>query len=309
MDKSKNLRKQFADTMLGIGKKDKKLIVMVSDISHGILQTFNKSCKGQFYNVGICEQAIINLAAGMKKVGLYPVVHTIAPFMIERCYEQIKLDFGYQKVGVNLISVGGTYDYSKLGSTHHCYTDFSLLNHLPNCKIFVPGSAKEFDVMFKNNYKNNFINYYRLTEFPHDVEINYSKKILGKAIKINNGSKLTIIAIGPKLGVAQSVTRKLMKMKISVDLIYYNCIKPFDQITFLKSVRKTKKFFLIEEFSSEGGFYGELLKLLKKNRDIVSDYIGVKPFIHSYGSKNDLDNVSGLNEKNIIFKIKKLLDI
>ena len=307
MDINKKLRNQFADTMLEIGKKDKKLIVMVSDISHGILQSFNKSCKGQFYNVGICEQAIVNIAAGLKKVGLHPVVHTIAPFMIERCYEQIKLDFGYQNIGINLISVGGTYDYSKLGSTHHCYTDFSLLNHLPNCKIFVPGSAKEFDVMFKQNYKNNFINYFRLTEFPHKIQINYSRKRLGKAIKINNGSKLTIIAVGPKLGIAQSVTRKLMKMKVSVDLIYYNCIKPFDQITFLKSVRKTKKFFLIEEFSSEGGFYGECLKLLKKNRNIISDHVGVKPFVHSYGSKDYLDSISGLNEKNIIFKIKKLL--
>lgn len=107
-----NLRESFAQTMVKIGSKDENLMVMVGDISHGILQPFAQKFPNRYYNIGICEPSIINMAAGLSEVGLIPVVHTIAPFLIERSYEQIKLDFGYQKRGINLISVGSAFDYS-----------------------------------------------------------------------------------------------------------------------------------------------------------------------------------------------------
>lgn len=103
----KHMRQEFADTMLEVGQVDAKLVVLIGDISHGILQPFAKACPGRFYNIGICESTIVNMAAGLAKVGLYPVVHTIAPFIVERSFEQIKLDFGYQHLGVNLVTVGG----------------------------------------------------------------------------------------------------------------------------------------------------------------------------------------------------------
>ena len=99
----KKLRAQFGDTILELGKKNKKIVVLVSDISHGIFKKFSRLYKDRYYNVGICEQAIVNMAAGLRKTNLIPVVHTIAPFLIERSYEQIKLDFAYQKLGVNLV--------------------------------------------------------------------------------------------------------------------------------------------------------------------------------------------------------------
>ena len=139
--------------MLEVGKKDKNLVVMVGDISHGILKPFAKACKNRYYNIGICEPATVNMAAGLSKVGLNPVVHTIAPFLIERCYEQIKLDFAYQKLSVNLVSVGGSYDYSKLGCSHHCYADVSLLYHFKKSLIVIPASNQEFNILFKKFIK------------------------------------------------------------------------------------------------------------------------------------------------------------
>ena len=90
----KKLRQVFADTMHELGSIDKNLVVMVGDISHGILQPFAKENPDRYFNIGICEPAMVNLASGFSKVGLNPVVHTIAPFLTERSYEQIKLDFG-----------------------------------------------------------------------------------------------------------------------------------------------------------------------------------------------------------------------
>ena len=160
----KKLREVFASTMLEIGLIDESLVVMVGDISHGILQPFAKACPDRYFNIGICEPSIVNLASGLSKVGLNPVVHTIAPFITERSYEQIKLDFGYQNLSMNLISVGGSFDYAQLGCSHHCYTDVSLLAHLKRSVIVLPASPIEFNKLFKDLYKQNTINYFRLTE-------------------------------------------------------------------------------------------------------------------------------------------------
>jgi len=147
----KKLRQEFADLMLEIGAVDNDLVVLVGDISHGILQPFAQKYPDRYYNVGICEPTIVNMSAGLSKVGLTPVVHTIAPFIIERSYEQIKLDFGYQNLPLNLISVGGAYDYSQLGCSHHCYTDVSLISHIENSCVMMPGTAKEFKILFNQS--------------------------------------------------------------------------------------------------------------------------------------------------------------
>ena len=85
-----------------------------------------------------------NVAAGLSKTGFIPVIHTIAPFLVERSFEQIKLGFGYQKLKGNLVSVGAGFDYCTLGCTHHCYDDFALLKNVEGSQIIYPGSPKEF---------------------------------------------------------------------------------------------------------------------------------------------------------------------
>ena len=158
----KKIREQFADTMLELGKKDPRLVVMVGDISHGILQPYAKACPGRYYNIGICEPTIINMAAGLNKTNLIPVVHTIAPFITERAYEQIKLDFGYQNLSINIVSVGGAFDYSQLGCSHHCYTDVSLMSHFKRGIVVIPGTSFEFHKLFTDAYDNGLINYFKI---------------------------------------------------------------------------------------------------------------------------------------------------
>src|SRR3989338_7123572 len=113
----KELRQEFADTLLEVGKADEDLVVLVGDISHFKLVPFAKECPGRYYNIGICEPTMVNMAAGLSLLGFHPVVHTIAPFIVERSYEQIKLDFGYQKLVLNIMTVGSAFDYSTLGCT------------------------------------------------------------------------------------------------------------------------------------------------------------------------------------------------
>ena len=143
---SQAMKDAFSNTMLEVRLQDDRLVMLVGDISHFALRPFAKSCPGRFYNVGILEPTIVSMAAGLANVGLLPVAHTIAPFLIERSFEQIKLDFCYQDLGGTLISVGSAFDYTTLGCTHHCYTDMALIGALPGTEIVYPATPRELNL-------------------------------------------------------------------------------------------------------------------------------------------------------------------
>jgi transketolase len=295
-----SLRKVFAETVTEIARVDERIIVFVGDISHGIFKELRQDFPDRYYNIGICEPGMLNVAAGLSAKGLIPVVHTIAPFLIERSYEQIKLDFAYQDLGVNLISVGGAFDYAKLGCSHHCYTDYSLLSKFSKSNIFFPGSDIEFRSIFENVYNNGEINYFRLTEFPHDISFESSEIKVGKAIKISSGSDLTIVTAGAALKRVQEATYLLNKSGYSVDILYYHTLKPFDSKIIFDSVSKTKKVIVFEENSSEDG----LFKLV--NNSISGKFlynirqIAINDFVRTYGTYEYLCEITGLSTSNLL---------
>ena len=113
-----DIRGQFAETMRTGGLMDDCLVVMVGDISHFALQPFAEACPGRYYNIGICEPASVSMAAGLSRAGLYPVFHTIAPFIVERSLEQIKLDLIDIGLDINQITISSecTYENKELCS-------------------------------------------------------------------------------------------------------------------------------------------------------------------------------------------------
>jgi transketolase len=303
----KKLRQEFADTMLEIGQIDKRLVVMVGDISHGILQPYAKACSGRYYNIGICEPTIVNMAAGINKVGLIPVVHTIAPFITERAYEQIKLDFGYQKLSLNLISVGGSFDYSQLGCSHHCYTDVSLMSHLHQSVVILPGSPVEFNKLFKEIYANGLINYFRLPENPHEIEFDFRDVKLGSGIRVREGSDVSIAVVGTHLKTAMAAAEKLMAEGVSAEVLYFHTLKPFDFELLRVSVAKTKRLVSVEEFSAHDGLFNLCLRACFGLDGISAEQIAVKDFIHGYGTYEELCSKVGLNKEGIIQAVDRLM--
>lgn len=301
----KKLRQEFADTMLEVGIEDERLVVMVGDISHGILQPFAKACPTRYFNVGICEPTIVNMAAGIAKSGLIPVVHTIAPFIIERAYEQIKLDFGYQKLGVNLISVGSAFDYSQLGCSHHCYADISLMGHFKESQIFFPGSPLEFNILFKQAYRSGKINYFRLPDNPHGVVFDPDSIQVGKAIKVTQGTDLTIVVIGTQLKTVLDAVKELNTIGISVDTLYYPTIKPFDAKTLSTSVSKTRRVLVVEEASSHDGVFNYVLKNSCSIYPVQYAQIAVDDFVHQYGSYEELCESLNFSVTGILQTAKK----
>ena len=303
------VRNEFANLMYEIGKKDSKLVVLVGDISHGILDQFRNSFPERYYNIGILEPSMVNISAGLSKLGLRPVIHTIAPFLIERSYEQIKLDFGYQNLPVNIISVGGSFDYSKLGCSHHCYTDVSLMSHFKNSIVITPGSNIEFRELFKQIYKGSTINYFRLPENSHDVKFNPKDIKLGKSIKIKSGKDITLITHGGMLRHAQKAAELCKKEKINVELIYCHTLKPFDSKTLVKSLKKTKKLISVEDLSMHDGLFNLCTKSIAnvEIKNIKLKQLAIEDFIHDYGSFDDLCKKAKIDYMNIYKQIKKMI--
>ena len=144
------MRRQFGKTLTKLAREDKSIILIVADIGYGIFNDFRKEHPDRFFNLGICEQSIIGVAAGAALQGLKPWVYTITPFLIERPFEQIKLDVNQQKANVNLV---GFADYPSLGPTHSELNDKKLMKLMKNIKSFYPKNSLETDVLIKKTHK------------------------------------------------------------------------------------------------------------------------------------------------------------
>ena len=282
------MRKQFVETVSKIIEEDETAVLLLGDIGvYGFRDVLTKYPE-RSYNIGILEQSTISLSAGLSMVGLTPIVHTIAPFIVERSLEQIKVDLCYQNLGVNLVSIGGSYDYAGLGCTHHCPADVSILNDIPNMQIFVPGHPKEFDQLFSQNYNNNSPSYYRLSESSNNKSY---KTEFGKNIVLQEMGDVVVIAVGPMLSKVLEAIKDL-----NITLIYCTTVKPFD-FSSIESLLN-KKILIIEPY-----YNGPVLtNILRENNSLIGNFtsIGVpNKFINKYGTKDDIDQMIGLDSASI----------
>lgn len=305
---TKSTRQQFADTMFALGQENDRLVVMVGDIGHGMLKPFAEACPGRYYNIGILEPTMISMGAGLAATGLYPVIHSIAPFMIERAFEQIKLDFCYHKLPGNIVTVGSAFDYSNLGCTHHCYGDFALLKTLQGTEICFPASAIEFDQLFRQSYKNNYLTIYRIAGQSHQVEFDARDIIFGKAIRIYEGSDVTLIATGPHLRTALIAREKLLTKEIKAEVIYVHTIRPLDIDLIRSSVEKTRKVVVIEEHMRSGGLGDDVLRAIYDITGIKFHSVSIPDtFVTGYGTYEQLSESCGLTSEAIIQATNKWL--
>ena len=274
------MRQAFADTMYEIGLEDERLVVLVGDISHNVLQPFAQACPGRYYNVGIMEPTIVGMAAGLAISGLKPVVHTIAPFLIERSFEQIKLDFGYQELNGTFISVGGAFDYSGLGCSHHTYADCALMKSIPKSVVICPASRSEFKQLFVQAHGKHLA-YFRLSE-KHGSSLGEVE--LGKAVRVKVGDLVTIVAVGPQLKTALDANI------LGAEIIYVHTLKPLDIGCIGRSVSKTGRCVVLEEHSEVGSVADEI----RRAGCLVENICIPDEFQRGYGTRQDHLNKMGL---------------
>lgn len=293
------MRKQFIKTVSDIFKDDKKTALLLGDIGvFGFRQLF-KEYPERVFNVGILEQAMIGMASGLSLKSITPIVHTIAPFLVERAYEQLKIDFGYQKINGNFVSIGSSYDYASLGSTHHCPADVNILRQIPNMEIIVAGHSDEFDKLFRYCYKDGYPTYYRLSDYENKESQDVR---FGKANIIKNGKKATVIAVGNLLDkVVKACEDK------DVTILYYTTIVPFDFETLRDRCSQENHKILLCEPYYLGGLTSDIMENINKPIQIKQISMPIK-FLTNYGSKDEHDEALGFTVENIRNRLENLLN-
>ena len=291
------MRKQFVGTTEDVMAKDERLVLLLGDIGvFGFRKAFQQFPE-RTYNIGICEQAMTSMAAGLAKEGLVPVIHSIAPFVVERCFEQIKVDFCYQKLGGNIVSVGGSYDYAALGCTHHCPGDVAILRTLPGMEIVVPGTPAEYDQLFRASYANGHPTYFRMSERsnPQSFDVKF-----GRANLLKKGSLATIVTVGTTLAATLAATQDL-----DVTVLYYTTLAPFDAET-LRQNCASRKVVLVEPYY-QGTLLQDIVTALAPGTVQISA-IGVPHrFLTDYGHRELHDEAIGLTPTGIRKEIQKLI--
>lgn len=291
------MRKAFTNSVSKVITNNKNSALLLGDIGVFSFKNLIERYPERAMNLGILEQSMIGVAAGLSSKGIIPIVHTIAPFIAERALEQIKIDFGYQKLPGNLVSVGASYDYAALGCTHHCPADVSVLSTIPGIKIYVPGTPEEFSKQFEDNWDNGSLNYWRLSETSNSAS-NFSEDMNPKIIKI--GSLATILVVGPILDIVNEAIKDL-----DVGLVYLNQVNRIEP-TFLRAICGSEKIIIIEPFYS--GPTIQLLNELLMEKSLRILQIGVpQKFLTNYGSSVEHSNSIGFNTNSIQKKIESFI--
>ena len=290
------MRKQFTITIESIMQKDDRVIVLLGDIGvFGFKKCFDLFPE-RIFNIGVLEQSSISLAAGLAKVGLIPTFYSIAPFVVERAFEQIKLDFGYQSLGGNFVSVGASYDYASLGPTHHCPADIGILSYIPDMQITVPGTSDELDTLYRYSYGNGKPTYFRLSEKGNKKS---QTTMFGKGNLIKHGNLATVIAVGPMLDPVIEASEDL-----DVCILYYNTISPFDSA--LLECAKNNKFIICEPYYSSRITHDIIQHYEYKSLQIKNISMPVN-FIRTNGSVEDHDMSFGFDRLSIRETIKRVI--
>jgi transketolase len=175
-------------------------------------------------NVGVFEDGMFGFAAGLALRGFVPTIFGIQPYLIERAFEQIKMDFAYQKLGVNVVGAGAAVDYSRYGYSHYCAEDAGILKYIPGVEFVAPGTASEFMRLFNQAYRNGRPTFFRASDHPnvnYDIDVEF-----GKAAVIKKGGKSTVIAVSVMLDEAMRVYGDQ-----DVTVLYYTTLEPFDRQT------------------------------------------------------------------------------
>ena len=295
---SVNMRQQFTATVTALEEKDERVILLLNDIGVWAFRHLKAAYPNRVHNLGILEQASIGVSAGLALTGYVPIFHTIAPFIVERGYEQLKDDFGYQNLNGNFVSVGGSFDYSALGMTHYCPGDVGALMQIPNMQIVLPGTAKEMDHLMMEAYDNGSPTYFRLSESSNAVEHDVS---FAQAVVVKRGTKATIIAVGTMLPAVMEAAADL-----DVTILYYTTVRPFDRKTLLQNL-PTNKILLCEPYYT-GALTTEIVMTCRDN-PVRLDFVGMSCEVpKTYGTVQENLTVFGMDAKSIREKILTLMD-
>jgi transketolase len=294
------MRNSFANAFYEIAKKDERIYLVVADITAAAgVASFQKESPERFINVGVAEQIMIGMAAGLALRGMIPFTYTIAPFTIYRPFEQVRVDCCYQNLPVKLVGVGAGVTYSTLGGTHHAFEDVAILSALPNMTIFAPCDPSEAAATTQATVATPGPVYLRLGKVGEpDLTKDAEPFVAGKIRRLKDGKDGVIFTYGPIAKMALDVAAKVAESK-GIHLAVYGVptLKPLDRSGIASVLRRYRQAYVVEEHVPHGGLSSWVKEIVVDDgiNSRVKSYTLKDEFIHSYGSHADLLAAHGLS--------------
>ena len=263
-------RATFGLAAMELSKKNKDLMILTSDVSTSAgLDRFRKTYPDKYLDVGIAEQSLLGVATGFASEGFDVITTTFAPFQTLRCCEQIKVNLSYMKQKVTMVGLASGLVLGNLGYTHCSIEDVGVLRSLPNLTIISPADPTETVKAIFASVKHDHSVYIRLTGGSNASQIYKSDYIfeIGKAIKLNDGEDLLIIACGSMVKTALDCAEKLKEKNISSEVLNMHTIKPIDKKQLKKSMSRKKLIVTIEEHNIVGGLGSAIAEAMSEMSD------------------------------------------
>ncbi len=261
-------RQAICETLVESAKTDKDIIVLCSD-SRGSasLAPFADTYPKQFVEMGIAEQNIVSVAAGLATCGKKAFVASPACFLTTRSYEQCKVDVAYSDTNVKLIGISGGISYGALGMSHHSSQDIACMSAVPNMRVYIPSDRFQTNKLIESLLMDEKPAYIRVGGNP--VEDIYSEDntpfILNKANVLCEGDDVAIIACGEMVKPAYDCAKILEKKGVLVTVVDMYCLKPIDEETVLHSIKNKKFVVTVEEHSGFGGLGAMVSQIVSRH--------------------------------------------
>lgn len=303
-------RDAFGETLVELGFINDKIFVLDGDLSSGTKTCyFAEQFPDRYLNVGIAEQNMIGIAAGLARVGFIPIVSTFACFAPGRVYDQIRQSVAYSNLNVKIMSTHPGLAVGLDGAIHQSLDDIGLMRGLPNMVILAPSDEISTKKSVKKAISHNGPIYVRIgrkecpIHFPKNMEFE-----IGKGYILKHGDDITIISHGSMVDISYKAAQILEINGINARVIDMPTIKPLDTELILKAAKETKGIIVAEDHFKYGGLYSAVSELVVEKHPCKVKAVTVEDTFGESGNPNELYKKYGLTKKNIVSKALKILN-
>lgn len=285
------MRSVFIEHLCRAASADDRIHLLTGDLGFSVLEPFATQFPDRFINVGVAEQNMIGIAAGLAAAGKIPAVYSIANFITLRCLEQIRNDVCYHGFKVIIVSVGGGYAYGTQGYTHHAVEDMACLRSLPNLSIYAPFDREETSWAFNQSVDSEGPSYIRLGktgEKSIQRPNSFSASEAG-TYEVQKGSEITLVSTGSLLGNVLATAEKLAQRNLSCRVLSVPRLSPFDGELIAKAALETDAVFTFENHSATGGLGSAVA-------EVMASLPGKRGVLYRYGANDSALTTIGCEE-------------
>ena len=257
------MRSETIDALTSYARSHPDVMLLTADLGYSVLERFAEALPNQYANVGICEQAMVGIAAGLALSGRRVVVYSIVNFATLRCLEQLRNNVCYHDLPVTVISVGGGLAYGAQGYTHHGVEDLGIMAMLPNMAVVCPADPHEAMALLPQLLERRRPAYLRLGRSGEPVLHGPDTSVeIGRAIWLSRGADVALLSTGPMLKLALQAANELAASGMTASVASFPCIRPLDEAAVRLAGERHRAVMTIEEHSIEGGFGSRVAETL-----------------------------------------------